>query len=168
MKSSDQDQLRRDWYGPRTAGELATRYGISVIYVRKFWAEERKEGRLPPHDPRPYFARHCSPATKPIVLAVEPPLVELGPGSVSFITTIESLEFDNDLDVEDDLSDAFTAPTANVSACADSLAALRAAHPDLAHPIEYVTKDRGKTFQALPHPMVARELWVRPQSQQSA
>lgn len=175
MKASKQDQLRRDWYGPRSAEDLAAAYEVSAIYIRKFWAEERKAGRLPPHDPRPYFARHCASPAKPTVIGVDiqtggmlTNVVRVNGEPVGVVTAIEALDCDNDAEIEDDFADAFMAPIQNIAACADSLAALRAAHPDLVHPIEYVTKDRGKTFQALPHPMIARELWTRPQSQQTA
>jgi hypothetical protein len=55
MRQTLRDSLRSAWHGPLTAAEIASREGVNGRRVQRFWAQEKKAGRLPTDAPRPHF-----------------------------------------------------------------------------------------------------------------
>ena len=103
--------LRRAWFGVQTLDRIAVRYGLTADAVQKFWQREKAVGRLPA-GPRPHFVENSAGVTDGAAIdaAADPVLMQQIDRSER---TWESAE------------------DRSRRACEESLAALRAAHPDL-------------------------------------
>jgi hypothetical protein len=67
--------LIKAWFGDRTVDQLARRFKVSAILIRKFWECQRDAGRLPAQPtPRPHFADRCATPAEPVteVDAIDP------------------------------------------------------------------------------------------------
>lgn len=54
MQEAKKKRLREAWHGPLNAGQVARANAVGEAWLRKFWAGEKKAGRLP-DGPRPHF-----------------------------------------------------------------------------------------------------------------
>jgi hypothetical protein len=121
MKNRNHDRLRRAWYGPLSAQQIARQFGYSsAVAVQNFWTREKRAGRLPCDEVRPHFIKYASPAASPSL--------DLG----ALVDAAADPALMREIDRSERLSERGES-LARV-ASDQSLAALRKAHPDLDHP----------------------------------
>lgn len=114
IKGTAAARLIEAWHGPLTAGALAKQFRLtSVQVVQRFWQKAKAAGLLPTDRPRPYFADRSAPSAT-VLLDDDADASEMT---------------DADIVREVSLRHAL-----NVAACNASLAALRAAHPEMNDP----------------------------------
>lgn len=106
MKAATKAALQAAWFTAETRGQIARRHRLSDRHVKRFWAEEKANGRLP-DTPRPHFVDRSAPA---------PAAPDDG-------------DFDMAFDINDDTPIAAPNPTYETQ-CDALLAALRTHHAD--------------------------------------
>ena len=114
MRRMTQESLIRAWHGSDARGDIAESHRLASVTVKKFWAACRADGRLPDRH-RPFFPpTDCVPSVAPDC----------------------DTDANADLELDADMARAEQNYSAerNAHACAESLAAMRKAHPALDNP----------------------------------